>query len=996
MKLSAEQLAAIERRAPEVCVVAGPGSGKTSVLIERFAWLVEQEGIDPGKILAITFTEKAATEIKQRLVKRFEHRPDLREPIERAWAMTIDGFCTRVLLEHAIAANLPPDFTILDPAQASALKREAAEEALDGLFREQPGDMRRLLEAVDLSTSDDTPQPDLAAALLEIYEAQRIAGGVEPQPQVFPDVAGKVREICLEIRRDRRLTGAHADLLRGWAQEFLALDGPDFGLIARFNVHKGRVGAAKETVGLLKEELLPALQAQWIEEHYQGLPSLTATALERIDTIFRAKKREDSVLDFADLEEETIRLLESNDQIRRETQVRFEHVLMDELQDTNRLQWRLVNLVRRKFFAVGDINQSIYRFRHADPSVFAEYRAVSSVDQLNENHRSRRSILETVTRAFHGQPGIEPRELVAKRQDPSFPVEHMIGTGDDSETSEAQLVAKRILQLTGGGVEFGDIAVLVRTLNSTQPFEQAFDRFNIPFLLGSGRTFLEARETKDLLNLLAALVNPLDDISLVGVLRGPFVGLSDEEIYRLDRPGCVERFEQLFGELRRTMGLLPPDRLLAQAIDECGFVSGLSARGRANVDKFLAWLRKESQARPRALAELLDDLEALRATRSEAEAPPPDSVDAVRIMSVHAAKGLEFPVVFLSAMHRRPDNRSAPMNFSPKLGIGWKWRDPETAKGIKSRLYRMIEDEEKRHEKEEENRLLYVAMTRAKDRLILSSAEKKQKSAWQKTSESVVPPVNLLETHVGQVGNLRRVGNPPASAFHASNDIVLPTVQPSLQYDSTASVTAISLFDTCPRRYYLSRHLGLSGTGFSLSIPPETSNATEFGLDVHRALAGEEVDSAAAQAFRARFEASPLGQRAARATKIEREFDFLLALEDIVLRGQIDLWFEEAGELILVDYKTGRDETRSHAYELQLRLYALALKQYAGRAPDRAVLYYPHSDSTVDISLLTKDLEEAKNSVIEFRNAQEGLKFPLKPGEQCQRCEFHHALCPAP
>jgi ATP-dependent exoDNAse (exonuclease V) beta subunit len=1020
LKPSDEQLAAIQRQAPEVCVVAGPGSGKTSVLIERFAWLVEHEGIDPGKILAITFTEKAATEIKQRLVKRFEHLPGLREPIERAWAMTIDGFCTRLLLEYAIAANLPPDFSILDPSQASALKREAAEEALDSLFREQPDEMRRLLEAVDLSTSDDTANPDLAAALLEIYEAQRIAGGVLPQHPSLADISGQVREICLEVLRDRRLTGAHAHSLRAWAQEFVALQGPDFGLISRFNVYKNRVGAAKDIVGRLKEELLPALQAQWIEEHYQGLPALASTALERLDVIFRARKRQDSVLDFADLEEETIRLLESNESVRRQTQARFEYVLMDELQDTNRLQWRLVNLVRRKFFAVGDINQSIYRFRHADPSVFAEYRdsvehAGSNVDQLNENHRSRASILETVTRAFQGQPGIEPRALIAKRSDASVPVEHYVGTGDDSESAEANLVGERIAQLIREGVRFGDIAVLVRTLNSTQPFEQAFDRFNIPFLLGSGRTFLEARETKDLLNLMAALVNPLDDIPLLGVLRGPFIGLSDEEIYRLDRTGSVELFESIFGTLRQRMGLLAPDRLLARAIDECAFASRLSPRSRANVDKFLAWLRKEWQAHPRPLAELLDDLEALRATRSEAEAPPPDSVDAVRMMSVHAAKGLEFPVVFLSAMHRRPDNRSAPMNYAPKLGIGWKWRDPETAKGIKSRLYRLIEDEEKRHEKEEENRLLYVAMTRAKDRLILSSAEKKQKSAWQKIAEVVVPPSTVLGANVGQAGSLQRVGNPPAVAANTPNqadyqsaagyqpalhgaDIILPIIYPSGQYDSTASITSISLFEACPRRYYLSRHVGLSGTGFSLSISPEVEppGATEFGLAVHRALAGENVDSPAAQTLRERFEASPLGRRAARATKIEREFDFLCAIEDIVLRGQIDLWFEESGELILVDYKTGRDETRSSPYELQLRLYALALEQYAGRMPDSALLYYPRTDTTINVSLLEEDLQEAKKKVGKFREAQEGLKYPLIPGEQCQRCEFHHGLCPAP
>ena len=115
-ELSPQQRAAVERLSAEVCVVAGPGSGKTRVLIERFAWLVEHEQIDPGRILAITFTEKAAAEIKQRLVKRFAGRPELREALERAWVTTIDAFCTRLLLENAIAAGLSPDFTILEPA----------------------------------------------------------------------------------------------------------------------------------------------------------------------------------------------------------------------------------------------------------------------------------------------------------------------------------------------------------------------------------------------------------------------------------------------------------------------------------------------------------------------------------------------------------------------------------------------------------------------------------------------------------------------------------------------------------------------------------------------------------------------------------------------------------------------------------------------------------------------------------------------------------------
>jgi CRISPR/Cas system-associated exonuclease Cas4 (RecB family) len=197
------------------------------------------------------------------------------------------------------------------------------------------------------------------------------------------------------------------------------------------------------------------------------------------------------------------------------------------------------------------------------------------------------------------------------------------------------------------------------------------------------------------------------------------------------------------------------------------------------------------------------------------------------------------------------------------------------------------------------------------------------------------------------------------------------------------------LFDACPRRYYLSRYL-------AREVEPEgpSTGAVELGLEVHRALAGEEVLSPEALRLKERFEASPLGLRADRASHVEREFDILFAVEDILLRGQIDLWFEEGGELILVDYKSGRDETRAGEYALQLRLYALALSQYAGRLPDRALLYYLWSENAVEISLKEEELTGAKRRVWELREAQESLVFSMKPGDQCLRCPFYKGLCP--
>ena len=280
-------------------------------------------------------------------------------------------------------------------------------------------------------------------------------------------------------------------------------------------------------------------------------------------------------------------------------------------------------------------------------------------------------------------------------------------------------------------------------------------------------------------------------------------------------------------------------------------------------------------------------------------------------------------------------------------------------------------------EEAEENRLLYVAMTRAQDRLILSHAERKRSSPWQKLAESVVP----------ESAPPPESGASAAAAAVIAEEVLDPPVV-SGQYDSAVAVTSVAMFQACPRRYYLSRYLGLEPT----PDRPGTG-AIELGLNVHAALAGEEIESAEANELAARFRSSDLGRRAEAATRIEREFDFLFEIDDVIVRGQIDLWFEEGGELVLVDYKTDRDESASEGYALQLRLYALALERYAGRRPDRAVLYYLRSNRTVEISLTDADLAAARNAVRELRDAQDQLQFPLKVGEQCRKCLFWGGVC---
>jgi len=220
------------------------------------------------------------------------------------------------------------------------------------------------------------------------------------------------------------------------------------------------------------------------------------------------------------------------------------------------------------------------------------------------------------------------------------------------------------------------------------------------------------------------------------------------------------------------------------------------------------------------------------------------------------------------------------------------------------------------------------------------------------------------------------------------------------QVDSNVTVTALTTFANCPRRYFLGHYLGFEGKvreGESAGIP-----AAELGTQVHKLLAGALVANAAPEALRLAdtFRNSPLGLRIARGGRIEREFDFLMALEGLVIRGQVDLWFEEAGELVIVDYKTdlvsGRHvNDRAREYGFQLRLYALAIERAAGRPPDRAWLHFLRPNVAVEVDLTPSLLESPEQMIREFLDAQTNLEFPLREGEQCRRCPFFKGLCPA-
>jgi ATP-dependent exoDNAse (exonuclease V) beta subunit len=1066
-QFTARQLAAVDvpRDHVDTCVVAGPGSGKTTVLVEYFRRLVAA-GVDPVRILAITFTEKAAAQMRRKLSEEFREDAAARARLERAWVFTVHGFCARVLKENAVAAGVDPGFTIAEEREFGRWQQEALAQAMESLFADHPAGVRALIRGLSSYSFE--------SAILSAYDAMRGSGTEVSQLSSFPAPAGTtladIARTLAELQRER----PHG--LSNWSlaqrREFDAASesigrivesaGPTAALRAvdecDYNLNGFKRGnAAYQLLQRLKNEQLKHLRYTLITELYTAERGVLIEVLRRFDGFYRQRKSQAGVLDFSDLEEFAVKLLETSPDTRERLRSQFEHVLMDELQDTNGQQARLLRLMRPegRFYGVGDVNQSIFGFRHAEPREFQEFRAAASrsggrVVELVENFRSRPEILRAVETVVAGAAGIETRRLIPGKSFADGPgsaprVDVMVAPSLDVE---ARLVARRMLELRAADLSlaFRDVALLVRNTEVLPEFTAAFEDAGIPYVINRGKGFYDAREVNDLVQLLRTISNPRDEISLAAVLRSPLVEVSDEALLRLkllgDNLGAVLmrlrpeddpefdaadleklcRFRDRLREWRPKREYLSFDHLLLDAMDEYGVEAPLGSRAAANIDKFLAQARAASTRS--SLDAFVKDLELLRSSDfAEQDSAPEDSADAVQVMTVHSAKGLEFPVVFVAAMHKGVEGKPPVVAFSPRCGLGAGWRNPASREDKDDLFHHAIRVELKEREGREADRLLYVAMTRAEHHLALSFSLGDRKPAnWAKrlvdsllldvtrTGESLHERI----TPEGEAWQFRCfVGEASAPPTVDRSSPLLPAPQdpsaicsaPSVtgQCDTNATVTALAAFARCPRQYYLSHYLGFAGK------PRKTNGAAgdglpadQLGTQVHAMLAGLPVVDPDPQALRLAetFRHSPLARRAERAARVEREFDFLMAVDDLVVRGQIDLWFEEGGELVLVDYKTdavtGLDvAARARDYELQLKLYAMAVERVADRPPDRAWLHFLKPNAMVEVDLAPSLLDSPEQMVRDFVEAQEKLEFPLREGEQCKRCPFYKDICPA-
>ena len=1065
MAFTARQLDAIDisQLGRDACVVAGPGSGKTTVLVERYRRLIES-GIPPSRILAITFTEKAAANMKTRLAR------ELGAQMEKAYVSTVHAFCFRLIRENAILAGVDPAVSIFDEREAAVLQRRTLNDALDQLFADRREAATLLMRSLS--------EPDLVANLLPVFEAMRGTGrGCDHAPdridrpslhtftkalqETIADCGTGLTKLQRQHLAEMVAWNNHLQSFRGKAHSFEI-----YHALGSFEFNLQRVNSnSRDAIRKLREDTLPLLRGAILSALFEPQRETLVEVLRQFERLYQKRKGELAVLDYSDLESTAICLLTEHEEVRNRIRNQFQQVMIDEFQDTNPQQSKLLDLLRApgSFYAVGDINQSIFSFRHTSPRIFRAYRdEVAATGQhhveLTENWRSRPQILLAVETILDAAEGIEPRPLQAARvlpakSDPSIEVIIVKGAGDRMLEVEAAWVARKIVELRNTleigepgkqrRADFRDMAVLVRNSEVFQTFSEAFERHGIDHLLNRRKGFFESREVIDLTHLLRVISNPRDEISTAAVLRSPLVAISDEGIFQLEGfdknlggalarlehqdlsgfdPGDLAKLRHFGGQLKQWRAGQPYvslDRVLLRAMDECGYAWEPGSRAGANIEKFLS-LARDARA---PLAQFVEDLAMMRESDArERDAPLDDSVNAVRMMTVHSAKGLEFPIVFLPTLHKGVDTGSPPFSFTQDLGLGISWKDPVSGEPQGDLIHVANQNETRRKEDEEAARLLYVALTRAEEHLVLSyGIERTNAKNWAQTVARVFDPQNceadgiareILVTAPGErtfAANVLCVSALPERTAYSLSAVAGASTEiisrPDLldQHDGNISVTSLALYADCPRRYYLARYLGWESQNISGSTTPLSGmSASELGSQVHKLLAGVPVELPDLEALRLAdaFDRSRLGRRVRRARRVEREFAFLLAIDDVVLSGEIDLWFEEGGELILVDYKTDDVDAqeapaRAQLYALQLRYYALALERVTGRTPDHAYVHLLRPDVPVRIDTDSSSLEAARALVREVAGAQSMVRFPLNEGTHCRRCPFYHGLCPA-
>lgn len=1061
-----------------VAVTAGAGTGKTHMLSERYLYFLQPEqggkakvSYSPLEIVAVTFTEKAASElrsrIRQTISQQMGDRPDLLAELEAAQISTFHALAARICREHPDAAQVPPDFAVQDDIDRPIWLAETFADALEHLpphlYETVPFSlMKEILSTLlaDPLTATAALKRDRAAwlPLLESMGRQALNDLRHSEAWQTAKVVLNAHAAPgdkLEAHRETTL-GAIAQLEQGHdlaaALDLLCelkinVGSPkNWGSKDNLAEVKGAIASLRDLAqGAVKAGLITLSPNEFDDETEAMLPALRA-AFDWTQNFLQTAKYQQRLLDFNDLEVHALQALD-HQVVQDYYAQRWRVFLIDEFQDTNPIQGQLLEKLTANAILtiVGDGKQAIYGFRRADVRVFQNWQNRIHPDgnpvALSQSFRTHQSLMQHINQVFqpilndlhqpltaHRKEALQPLPQIqyyGVTIDPRYKNDRAMDTSVDAcRRVEAQKIADLVQGMLDAPIPVhdkpsgtlrpirpGDIAILSRTWGSLDGYGNAIASRNIPILQAGGGNLLETREAKDAWALLRFLADPTDNLALAAVLRSPFFAISDRTLYpfaqsrpektswwkhlqTVDEPSLSRSYTML-KQLLAARRVEPPTRLLQLGDRLTGYTAILANlpgadRRLADWSGFLALVRSLETDSFDGLA-VVRRLKRLQAAAVNISRPALVGGGAVSLMTIHAAKGLEWPVVIVPDLSRVPAHDTPPVRFDPELGLALKLEDDEGERQ-KSAFYTLLEQRQKINDEEEAKRVLYVALTRARDRLILTSPALTGGSlkllqpgldAAEITPEAVPFTPDLAEPV--------SPASPPLPPLPPPDQILIQAAGAGL---SDLPVTALSDYALCPQRFQF-RHIdghpgywdGEGTPSAAMEIGKLTHKALE--LDIHHIdtlkkyttdLTEKQVQDAldCAEQFRHAPAFAPFHHGS-----LQREVPVSLTLGGIIFNGVVDL----VGEDFVLDFKTDRAIQPDH-HQFQLWAYSQAA------AKPKAHIAYLRCDRLYTFT--TPQLSTLASTALNLVNELAQGNFNPTPSEtSCGICPYRE-MCESP
>ncbi|MDJ0573423.1 MAG: UvrD-helicase domain-containing protein [Pleurocapsa sp. MO_192.B19] len=1030
-----------------VVITAGAGTGKTHMLAQRYLYYLRERNLSPLEIVAVTFTEKAATELRSRIrvlvSQQLPQRLDLLAELEAAQISTIHALAARICQEHFQILDLTADFKVLDDLEGQVWLKDALQTALIQLPPE-------VYQIIPYSLLHDV----LSKLLDDPYTASTaLRQGIQDWKKLIADARIKAVKIIINdsawqetwsvLQKHQGKEGDKLEAIRQSVLEAMEdLEDAEnidsaIAIIDRVNLRVGSKKnwqdddrkAVKEALKLLRESVRRVISQGLLSLELTSadlelelmLPALTEAYQEVNDYLSRLKLQK-KVLTFSDLEIYALQAL-ANVQVQDYYRQRWQVFLVDEFQDTNPTQAELLNILtaNAELTIVGDIKQSIYGFRRADIRVFQQFRRRILNNNgkeviLSNSFRTHQKLINRLNQVFAPLLRENHQQLEAYRW--STPIQgeggkvfnylQVLTIGDpfvqegeekpakpnktQRQRVEAYCLAEKIKQMLDKKtpvfdkqtrqtrpIEAKDIAILTRTWQPLEIYGEALAAVGIPVAPAGGGNLLATREAKDASALLRFLANPRDDIALVALLRSPFFAISDRLLFQLrssfykqdetTEDSCwwdelktaqlteLEHPVKVLQQLLKQRQSETPSRILQIADHLTGYTAVIAnlagASRRINDYKGFQQLVKDLEQGTYDLFGVVRRLKRLSLEEVAVPRPILAVTNAVSLMTIFAAKGLEWSLVVVADLSKERPKSSPSVRFDAQLGVAIKSKD-RTGEMQKPVLYSWLEYLNEQKEREEAVRVLYVALTRARDYLILSAAEpyKGELNRLQRgLTAASIPTITIPYTDSKALPPIPQI-SPIAEHLPP---LLLNSVGSGL---SELPVTALTDYARCPQRFKLHLIDGHPGMGEGLAYRMQTGTLVHKALEhnitqVQDLLPFAEEDWSQevfteAITLAQRFFQLPIYQHF-RHTAVAKEQQISFQLGKITFNGVIDL----VGDNWVLDYKSDRS-INPEDHRFQLWVYAQALK-----LPNAHIAYlrhdYIHSFTEADLTVIAPE-----------------------------------------